>query len=590
MIRLKHILLEEKQIPNVLFISDNGTDKRKGYARKLISSGVVTGEIYTADSQPAEELVALVYYNISSGYYDAVVVQCSGLFDKDSQDVISSLESISDICNRKKIVPVFIELPTDKYIKSEKYTPIDTNEVNDWIRKQAHVSLSRVTDDIYFTSNGMRLDKEGQNIIYNKLKNIFSTFFKEDSEDIVTEIQPKNLRKLQNKLNNLGYTISKNEIDGIELGDSTKESIKQFQLKNSLTPTSELDKQTVIKLFSITAIPSDANSDPIKKIIKSKNYKGVRTTAMYVMNYLIDKGLSIAGAAGIAGNIQVDSNFKTDAINNNETAIGLVQWQNDKKIKFLSWCEKKKLDPLSLKAQLDYLWTELVTKYSLLTDKLSSIEDPQAAADKFANEFKNLSLTDSERKEYAQEFFDTYNDTEGDSSLTGIVTTLATTAGALLATTIKKHASIPNSSMEFFNQWKSIAKKHEREYGIPVSITLAQAAIESGFGRSGLTTKYNNFFGITGKYNGKSVQMRNKNGQVFTWRVYPTPEESFDDHASLLHRRYTPSVKNPTYVDWANSLASRGYAESNYGNNLIKFIKQNGLDEYDNTIEPDNNN
>ena len=78
MIRLKHILLEEKQIPNVLFISDNGTDKRKGYARKLISSGVITGEIHTADKQPADELVALVYYHIASGYYDAVVIECSG--------------------------------------------------------------------------------------------------------------------------------------------------------------------------------------------------------------------------------------------------------------------------------------------------------------------------------------------------------------------------------------------------------------------------------------------------------------------------------------------------------------------------------
>jgi flagellum-specific peptidoglycan hydrolase FlgJ len=149
------------------------------------------------------------------------------------------------------------------------------------------------------------------------------------------------------------------------------------------------------------------------------------------------------------------------------------------------------------------------------------------------------------------------------------------------AASVKKHASIPKSSKEFFEQWKSVALQHQSQYGIPASITLAQSAIESGFGKSGLTTKYNNFFGITGAYNGKSVKIKNKKGQLFTWRVYPTPEESFEDHASLLSRKYKPSAKNAGYVEWAKSLTDNGYAESNYGTNLIKFIKQNGLDEYD---------
>lgn len=149
------------------------------------------------------------------------------------------------------------------------------------------------------------------------------------------------------------------------------------------------------------------------------------------------------------------------------------------------------------------------------------------------------------------------------------------------AASVKKHAEIPKSSKEFFNQWKSVALQHQEEYGIPASITLAQAAIESGFGKSGLTTKYNNFFGITGAYNGKSVKLKNKKGQVFTWRVYPTPEESFEDHASLLSRKYKPKTANAGYVEWAKSITDGGYAESNYGTNLIKFIKQNGLDDYD---------
>jgi hypothetical protein len=427
MIRLKHILLEEKQIPNVLFISDNGTDKRKGYARKLISNSIVTGEIYTADNQPSEELVSLVYYNISSGYYDAIVIQCSGLFDDTAQEIIDNLTLIDDICKRKKIEPIYISIPTDQFIKSDDYTPIDRLSVNNWIRNRAHVSLSNIKDDIYFSKGGMRLDKEGQQIIYNKLKNIFMSFADDETTDVEDKLRPKNLRKLQHKLNKLGYTIDSKETDRIKLGDSTKDSIKQFQLKNGLTPTGELDKQTIVKLLSITAIAADSGAEVIKKSIKSKKSKGERTTATVVMDFLIDKGLSIAGAAGIAGNMQVESQFRTDILGDKGTSIGLVQWHADRKDALFSWCKKKGLDALSLNAQLQFLWFEMTTKFSSLTNDLKTIEDPQEAAYQFADEFENPAVISPKRKEYAQQFFDEYS--EGGLSTTLKSLAIGTTLG-----------------------------------------------------------------------------------------------------------------------------------------------------------------
>jgi len=142
-------------------------------------------------------------------------------------------------------------------------------------------------------------------------------------------------------------------------------------------------------------------------------------------------------------------------------------------------------------------------------------------------------------------------------------------------------ANIPASASEFLNQWKDIAIQHMEKYGIPASITLAQAALESGWGKSGLTTKYNNYFGITGAYKGNSVKLKNKNGEVYTWRVYSTPEESFEDHADLLRRKYKPTKENATYKEWAETLTSRGYAESDYGAGLLKMIKRYSLDKYD---------
>jgi hypothetical protein len=144
------------------------------------------------------------------------------------------------------------------------------------------------------------------------------------------------------------------------------------------------------------------------------------------MDFLIDKGLSIAGAAGIAGNMQVESQFKTDALGDKGTSIGLVQWHASNKDALFAWCNKKGLDPLSLKAQLDFLWFELTTKFSSLTNDLKTIEDPQEAAYQFADEFENPAVISPKRKEYAQQFFDEYSES-------GISTTLKSLA---LGTTI----------------------------------------------------------------------------------------------------------------------------------------------------------
>lgn len=412
MIRLTNILLEQQQLPNVLFISDNGNDASKGYARKLISNKIVTGEIDTAANQPSEELVALTYYNVASGYYDALVVQCSGLFDETADDVIDNLTTISEICKRKQIELIVITLPTDRFVKSDKYTPIDINAINNWIQNNVdYVDLSNINDDVYFDNYGARLNKQGQNLIYAKLKNKFLSY--ETQEEIPPgeiEIQPRNLRRLQTKLVKLGYDIDAKELNNIELGKTTKQALEQFQLKNSLVPNGELNKRTLAKLFSINAIPAIAAAEPIPlKIQKRIGKMGQSAEAMEVMEFLIDKGLSVAGAAAIAGNMQVESQFKTDVLGDKGTSIGLVQWHASRKDALFSWCESKSLDPLAVESQLKFLWFELETKFRSLTSYLKTAEDPRDAAYRFADDFENPASISSKRMDYAEQFFNEYN-------------------------------------------------------------------------------------------------------------------------------------------------------------------------------------
>ena len=95
---------------------------------------------------------------------------------------------------------------------------------------------------------------------------------------------------------------------------------------------------------------------------------------------------------------------------------------------------------------------------------------------------------------------------------------------------------------DFFDKYKDYAMTSQNVSGVPASITLAQAALESGWGLSGLTVKANNFFGIkagstwTGDvYEAKTQEFVNGGYITITskFRKYPTAKDCFIDHANV---------------------------------------------------------
>ena len=50
--------------------------------------------------------------------------------------------------------------------------------------------------------------------------------------------------------------------------------------------------------------------------------------------------------------------------------------------------------------------------------------------------------------------------------------------------------------LAYIEQWKDVAVQQQKDYGIPASITMAQALLESGAGLSELAVNANNHFGI----------------------------------------------------------------------------------------------
>lgn len=142
-------------------------------------------------------------------------------------------------------------------------------------------------------------------------------------------------------------------------------------------------------------------------------------------------------------------------------------------------------------------------------------------------------------------------------------------------------------SGKFSSEVIKLAQESQAKYGVPASVTLAQYALESGYGSSNLAKNYNNYFGITGSNNGNSTTI---NGRK--WRTYSSMAESFDDHGELLSSgRYAQATQGVTsagqYVDAiAEIYAPSSDGNNNYAGNLKKIIQDNNLTQYD-TISAD---
>lgn len=151
----------------------------------------------------------------------------------------------------------------------------------------------------------------------------------------------------------------------------------------------------------------------------------------------------------------------------------------------------------------------------------------------------------------------------------------------------KEKASLSAAYLEYIDTYKNIAIRHQQEYGIPASITLAQGLLESRAGRSRLATQGNNHFGIKCHKNlwDGDVIYADDDRRHECFRKYDSAEESFEDHARFLKKkRYAPlfKLKVTDYEKWAKTLRECGYAtDKRYADKLIELIETYELYKFD---------
>lgn len=166
-----------------------------------------------------------------------------------------------------------------------------------------------------------------------------------------------------------------------------------------------------------------------------------------------------------------------------------------------------------------------------------------------------------------------------------IITALAIITGAGAVPAYGQHML---SREEYIEKYKETAMENMRTHGIPASITLAQACLESGNGNSDLAVKANNHFGIKchNDWKGQTYYKKDDDPGKSCFRKYRNAAESFRDHSDFLRYRdryaFLFDLEITDYKSWCYGLKKAGYAtDPQYAQRLIKIIEDYGLYRYD---------
>ncbi len=159
----------------------------------------------------------------------------------------------------------------------------------------------------------------------------------------------------------------------------------------------------------------------------------------------------------------------------------------------------------------------------------------------------------------------------------------------------EQNAESISDKSSFIRALVPVAQEQQRKHHVFSSITLAQAALESDWGRSKLSSKYNNLFGVKSSQSNSVLLTTQEyvNGQWITVKARFATYDSWDDsvraHTQLFlngtkwdKEHYRPVLEASDYRQAAQALQDRGYAtDPGYAQKLISLIEEYDLNQYD---------
>ena len=247
-------------------------------------------------------------------------------------------------------------------------------------------------------------------------------------------------------------TARSNYNKSVSNGDSSSASTYNSQVDSYTTKLNSLkteinsylsqagsSKLEATSLSGTTTTTSGGDTTTTNSDTTSSNLVG-STNEEKVWNYLISKGFSKEGAAGIMGNLKQESNMRPDNVQNNmgysdedytngikngtitresfmndKRGYGIAQWTYyTRKAALYDYLGPENIDSLS--GQLDFMLSEMS---SSLTSQMKSATDSGSAAVTFHNVYEqSADKSMSTRKNYASGIYGTYANSNSDAVTT----------------------------------------------------------------------------------------------------------------------------------------------------------------------------
>jgi len=168
----------------------------------------------------------------------------------------------------------------------------------------------------------------------------------------------------------------------------------------------------------------------------------------------------------------------------------------------------------------------------------------------------------------------------------------ASPSGSSASSSSRQHATPGTRDQQaFISLIAPGAVAAQQHYGVPASVTIAQAIEESAWGQSSLAARYHNLFGIKGAGPAGSVILPTQEYENGSWvtidaqfAVYHNDAQSIADHAELLATSgyYIRAMADRAHPDaFANDLTGVYATDPDYGANLIALMKLYNLYQYD---------
>lgn len=317
---------------------------------------------------------------------------------------------------------------TTELIAENTSSSIILTNINSWAAKKSS-KISNTTSSSESTDEKV----DGPTITLNR-----QPFGGSDDDRYYVTIDQTITTTVTNEVYTNGFDVTESEVEDntqqfVDLYTEHKDKMKNALLPDWLFEIMENNEKTVNmveltkyllykatgKDYGVTEFSDLELLDESYGIIDGGT-SGLSGAEGKVYDFLMSKGMSAIGAAGVMGNIAQESGFNTGAISyDGAGSIGLCQWTGGRRTNLQNYAKSKGMSETDLQAQMEFLWKELTEGYPSLIKRMNNATSPSAAAVDFCDTFERPSVPNyPNRKAKAEQYYKAYknNNINGSSN------------------------------------------------------------------------------------------------------------------------------------------------------------------------------